>query len=135
LNYDEQQARSALRDILKYIDICELSKGESNRTAVCAEEIMSCVVGMEGSERKSPHHFFDIRIMEIIDDEKSQPRGIQIYVKWRGKSVNPICDPALNPDQMMKDRSRSLRLVNKLCNDIDYNYRNGVNCVAMKFLN
>ena len=35
---------------------------------------------------------------------------------------------------MMKDRSRSLRLVNKLCNDIDYNYRNGVNCVAMKFL-
>ena len=134
LNYDEQQARSALRDILKYIDICELSKGESNRTAVCAEEIMSCVVGMEGSERKSPHHFFDIRIMEIIEDEKSQPRGIQIYVKWRGKSVNPICDPALNPDQMMKDRSLSLRLVNKLCNDIDYNYRNGVNCVAMKFL-
>ena len=134
LNYDEQEARSALRDILKYIDICELSKGESNRTAVCAEEIMSCVVGMEGSERKSPHHFFDIRIMEIFDDEKSQPRGIQIYVKWRGKSVNPICDPARNPDQMMKDRSRSLRLVNKLCNDIDYNYRNGVNCVAMKFL-
>ncbi len=135
LNYDEQEARSAFRDILKYIDICELSKGESNRIAVCAEEIMNCVVDMEGSERKSPHHFFDIRIMEIIDDEKSQPRGIQIYVKWRGKSVNPICDPALNPDQMMADRSLSLLLVNKLCDDIDYNYRNGVNCVSMKFVN
>jgi Na+-driven multidrug efflux pump len=135
LNYDEQEARSAFRDILKYIDICELSKGESNRIAVCAEEIMNCVVDMEGSERKSPHHFFDIRIMEIIDDEKSQPRGIQIFVKWRGKSVNPICDPALNPDQMMADRSLSLLLVNKLCDDIDYNYRNGVNCVSMKFVN
>ncbi len=134
LNYDEQEARSAFRDILKYIDICELSKGESNRIAVCAEEIMNCVVDMEGSERKSPHHFFDIRIMEIIDDEKSQPRGIQIFVKWRGKSVNPICDPALNPDQMMADRSLSLLLVNKLCDDIDYNYRNGVNCVTMKFV-
>ena len=35
---------------------------------------------------------------------------------------------------MMTSNALSLLLVNKLCDDIDYNYRNGVNCVVMKFL-
>jgi hypothetical protein len=133
LNYDERDARSALRDILMYIDICELSKKESNHIAACAEEMMNCIVSMEGSERKSDHHFFDIRIMETMVDEELQAHGVQIFIKWRGKSVNPICDPATNPDVMMAGNNLSLLLVNKLCDDIDYNYRNGVNCVTMKF--
>ncbi len=133
LNYDERDARSALRDILMYIDICELSKRESNHIAACAEEMMNCIVSMEGSERKSDHHFFDIRIMETMVDEELQAHGVQIFIKWRGKSVNPICDPATNPDVMMAGNNLSLLLVNKLCDDIDYNYRNGVNCVTMKF--
>ena len=133
LNYDERDARSALHDILMYIDICELSKRESNHIAACAEEMMNCIVSMEGSERKSDHHFFDIRIMETMVDEELQAHGVQIFIKWRGKSVNPICDPATNPDVMMAGNNLSLLLVNKLCDDIDYNYRNGVNCVTMKF--
>jgi hypothetical protein len=134
LNYDERDARSALRDILMYIDICELSKRESNHIAACAEEMMNCIVSMEGSERKSDHHFFDIRIMEIMKDKGAQTQGIQIFVKWRGKSVNPICNPALNPDSLMAGSNLSILFINKLCDDIDYNYRNGVNCVTMKFL-
>ena len=133
LNYDEGDVRSALRDILMYIDICELSKRESNHIAACAEEMMNCIVSMEGSERKSDHHFFDIRIMETMVDEELQAHGVQIFIKWRGKSFNPICDPATNPDVMMAGNNLSLLLVNKLCDDIDYNYRNGVNCVTMKF--
>jgi hypothetical protein len=34
---------------------------------------------------------------------------------------------------MMTGNALSLLLVNKLCDHIDYNYRNGVNCVVMKF--
>jgi hypothetical protein len=116
-------------------EICELSKGQSNRIAICAEEMMNCIVGMVDNESKSDNHFFDIRIMEMMDDKGVQAHGILIFVKWRGKSVNPICDLAPNPDLVMKGSNLSLLLVNKLCDDIDYNYRNGVNCITIKFLN
>lgn len=134
LNYNEQEAHAVFLDIQKYLDICELPKDLSMRTAVCAEEMMNYIVGMIGNKGNSNHHFFDIRIMEIMDNESSQAQGILIFVKWRGKSFNPICNPALNPDLLMAGSNLSLHLVNKLCDDIDYNYRNGVNCVTMKFL-
>ncbi len=134
LNYNEQEAHAVFLDIQKYLDICELPKDLSMRTAVCAEEMMNYIVGMIGNKGNSNHHFFDIRIMEIMDNESSQAQGILIFVKWRGKSINPICNPALNPDSLMAGSNLSLHLVNKLCDDIDYNYRNGVNCITMKFL-
>ncbi len=134
LNYDEQEARSAFLDILKYLDICELSKGLSNRIAVCAEEIMNSLIGLKTQEGMSCRHFFDVRMMEIMDDGGSQSRGIQFFLKARGKSFNPVRELSLNPESMMTGNALSLLLVNKLCDDIDYNYRNGVNCVVMKFL-
>ena len=133
LNYDEQEARSAFLDILKYLDICELSKGLSNRIAVCAEEIMNSLIGLKTQEGMSCRHFFDVRMMEIMDDAGSQSRGIQFFLKARGKSFNPVRELSLNPDAMMTGNALSLLLVNKLCDHIDYNYRNGVNCVVMKF--
>ena len=133
LNYDEQEARSAFLDILKYLDICELSKGLSNRIAVCAEEIMNSLIGLKTQEGMSCRHFFDVRMMEIMDDAGSQSRGIQFFLKARGKSFNPVRELSLNPESMMTGNALSLLLVNKLCDDIDYNYRNGVNCVTMKF--
>ena len=133
LNYDEQEARSAFLDILKYLDICELSKGLSNRIAVCAEEIMNSLIGLKTREGESCRHFFDVRMMEIMDDGGSQSRGIQFFLKARGKSFNPVRELSLNPDSMMTGNALSLLLVNKLCDHIDYNYRNGVNCVVMKF--
>ena len=133
LNYDEQEARSAFLDILKYLDICELSKGLSNRIAVCAEEIMNSLIGLKTQEGESCRHFFDVRMMEIMDDAGSQSRGIQFFLKARGKSFNPVRELSLNPESMMTGNALSLLLVNKLCDDIDYNYRNGVNCVTMKF--
>ena len=133
LNYDEQEARSAFLDILKYLDICELSKGLSNRIAVCAEEIMNSLIGLKTREGESCRHFFDVRMMEIMDDGGSQSRGIQFFLKARGKSFNPVRELSLNLDAMMTGNALSLLLVNKLCDHIDYNYRNGVNCVVMKF--
>ena len=133
MNYDEQEARSAFLDILKYLDICELSKGLSNRIAVCAEEIMNSLIGLKTQEGMSCRHFFDVRMMEIMDDAGSQSRGIQFFLKARGKSFNPVRELSLNPDAMMTGNALSLLLVNKLCDHIDYNYRNGVNCVVMKF--
>ena len=134
LKFNEQDAHAAFLDILKFLDICELSKDLSVRTAVCAEEIMNCIVGLAGNKGKSENHFFDIRIMEIMDNEGSQAKGTLIFVKSRGKSVKPICNLTLNPESMMTGNALSLLLVNKLCDHIDYNYRNGVNCVVMKFL-
>lgn len=133
LNYDEQEARSAFIDILKYLDICELSKGLSNRIAVCAEEIMNSLIGLKTQEGESCRHFFDVRMMEIMDDGGSQSRGIQFFLKTRGKSFNPVRELSLNPESMMTGNALSLLLINKLCDHIDYNYRNGVNCVVMKF--
>ena len=133
LNYDEQEARSAFLDILKYLDICELSRELSNRIAVCAEEIMNSLIGLKTQEGESCRHFFDVRMMEIMDDAGSQSRGIQFFLKARGKSFNPVRELSLNPDSMMTGNALSLLLVNKLCDHIDYNYRNGVNCVVMKF--
>ena len=133
MNYDEQEARSAFLDILKYLDICELSKGLSNRIAVCAEEIMNSLIGLKTREGESCRHFFDVRMMEIMDDGGSQSRGIQFFLKARGKSFNPVRELSLNLDAMMTGNALSLLLVNKLCDHIDYNYRNGVNCVTMKF--
>ncbi len=40
LSYNEQDTHAAFLDIVKYLDICELSEGQSNRIAVCAEEMM-----------------------------------------------------------------------------------------------
>ena len=134
LKFNEQDAHAAFLDILKFLDICELSKDLSVRTAVCAEEIMNCIVGLVGNKGKSENHFFDVRMMEIMDDGGSQSRGIQFFLKARGKSFNPVRELSLNPESMMTSNALSLLLVNKLCDDIDYNYRNGVNCVVMKFL-
>ena len=133
LNYDEQEARSAFLDILKYLDICELSRELSNRIAVCAEEIMNSLIGLKTLEGESCRHFFDVRMIEIMDDEGTQSRGIQFFLKARGKLFNPVRELSLNPDSMMTGNALSLLLVNKLCDHIDYNYRNGVNCVVMKF--
>ena len=120
-------------DILKYLDICELSRELSNRIAVCAEETMNSLIGLKTQEGESCRHFFDVRMMEIMDDAGSQSRGIQFFLKARGKSFNPVRELSLNPDSMMTGNALSLLLVNKLCDQIDYNYRNGVNCVVMKF--
>ena len=94
---------------------------------------MNSLIGLKTQEGMSCRHFFDVRMMEIMDDAGSQSRGIQFFLKARGKSVNPIRNLALNPDEMMAGSNLSLLLVNKLCDHIDYNYRNGVNCVTMKF--
>ena len=133
LNYDVQEARSAFLDIKKYLDICELSKGLSNRIAVCVEEIMNSLIGLKNQEGMSCRHFFDVRMMEIMDDGGSQSRGILFFLKARGKSFNPVREFSLNLDAMKTGNALSLFLVNKLSDHIDYNYRNGVNCVVMKF--
>ena len=133
LNYDEQEVHSGFLDIVKYLDICELSKELTSRIAICAEEIMNSIVGTRSNNGKSDNRFFDVRMMEIMDEGGTESRGIQFFVKSRGKSVNPIREFSLNPDSMMVGNNLSLLLVNKLCDHIDYNYRNGANCVVMKF--
>ena len=133
LNYDKQEAHSVFLDIRKYLGICELSKELTNRISICAEEIMNSVIGVRSNGGESDRHFIDVRMMEIMDDKGIASRGIQFFVKSRGKSMNPVREYSLNPDSMLADNDLSLLLVNKLCDHIDYNYRNGVNCVVMKF--
>ena len=131
--YDESDVHAVFLDIVNFIDICEFSKSLSNRIAVCAEEIMTDIINKKGKQIRHAKHFFDIRLMEIMDDEGKQSRGIQIFVKSRGKSDNLIRKDAFSPESLLTGCDLGLLLINRLCDDIDYNYRNGVNCVVLKF--
>lgn len=131
--YDKSDAHAVFLDIMKFLSICELPKMLSNRIAVCAEDIMNDIISNKGQERQHDKHFFDIRLMEIMDDEGRQSRGIQLFVKSRGKSHSPIQKDAPSPESLLAGCDLGLLLVNKLSDEIDYNYRNGVNCVVLKF--
>lgn len=131
--YDEADAHEAFLDIVHFLNICELPKSLSNRIAICAEDIMNEMISLKKMEKSKNKHFFDIRLMEIMDEEGIQSRGVQIFVKSRGKSVNPIIKESLGPEYLSTDCDLALLVVNKLCDDIDYNYRNGINCIVLKF--
>lgn len=133
VTYDQADSHAAFLDIMRFLEICEMPESLSNRVAICAEDIMNIIVSAKSKEGHQCKHYFDIRVMEIMDDDGTYSRGIQVFVKSGGKSSSPVKDIPLNLDTLSKGNNLPLLLVNKLCDDIDYNYRNGVNCVVMKF--
>ena len=135
VTYNQSNSYAAFLHILQFLKICEMPKMLSTRVAICVEDIMNVIVCAKVNDDHQDKHYFDIRVMEIMDDDDRQSRGIQVFVKTGGKSSNPVRDISLNPTTLSKGNDLPLLLVNKLCDDIDYNYRNGVNCVVMKFYN
>jgi hypothetical protein len=104
------------------------------RISVCTEDIMYSLVSRHQQEKKqSKEGYFDIRLMEMMDEKTHQSQGIQMFVKARGKSYDPVQNCATDTELLLTGCNMAMLLVNRLSDGIDYNYRNGVNCTILKF--
>lgn len=133
VKYDEDDVLAAMGDITKFLDVYELSASLRNRISVCTEDIMYSLVRRHQQEKGSAKGFFDIRVMEMLDEKTRQSQGIQMFVKARGKSYDPVQTCAADTELLLTGCDLAMLLVNRLSDGIDYNYRNGVNCTVLKF--
>ena len=134
VKYDEDDVQAAIDDIMTFLDVYELPDSLRNRISVCTEDIMYSLVSRHQQEKKqSKKGYFDIRLMEMMDEKTRQSQGIQMFVKARGKSYDPVQNCATDTELLLKGCNLAMLLVNRLSDNIDYNYRNGVNCTVLKF--
>jgi len=133
VKYDEEDVQAAMGDIMTFLDVYELSASLRNRISVCTEDIMYSLVSRHQQEKESQKGLFDIRVMEMMDEKTRESQGIQMFVKTRGKSYNPVQTCAADTELLLTGCNLAMLLVNRLSDGIDYNYRNGVNCTVLKF--
>lgn len=125
--YTKDGLNTALHSLEIFLERCELPPALCiNANLVCEEMMLSIV---EHNEGKDSDYFFDIIILDDTDE-------VKITIKDAGYPFNPIRrynDTAADAILAGDDADLSLRLVNKLCHYLAYNYMYGQNTIYMSF--
>ncbi|MCQ2057127.1 MAG: ATP-binding protein [Bacteroidaceae bacterium] len=125
--YSRDGLNNALHKLEVFLDRCELSPALCINVNLACEEMMLSIV--EHNDGKDQDYFFDVI---ILDDDND----VKITIKDAGYPFNPIRrynDTAADAINAGDDADLSLRLVNKLCQELTYNYMYGQNTIYMSF--
>ena len=120
--YTIEAARQFLAEIKPFVKACELDCGIAARVAI--EELVHEIV--ETNADRKPDETFDVR---IIDKETI----FMAVLKSKGPLRNPFYkytdDEVMNLDNNIMRRA----VMSRMCNDINYKYMNGINCIYLNY--
>ena len=120
--YTFEGSRQFLVKVKPFVQACELDSGIAARVAL--EELVHEIV--ETNADRKQNETFDVR---IIDKEAI----FTAVLKSKGPLRNPIYK--YTDDEVMNlDKSNIRRAVmTRMCNDINYKYMNGINCIYLNY--
>lgn len=124
VDYNKDSVCEALLKIHTFLDICELKKDLYYRVDSCIEELTTNLLSMTKETGKKGS--FDLR---VVDDGKN----LAVTMKDDGEPFNPVAKYNAERGCGVEDANLSLVILNNFCQNLSYNYMNGINCVYMNF--
>lgn len=124
VDYNQEAGQEAIEKIHVFLDICELDKEMYYKIDSCLEELTYNLISMTQDTGKQGS--FDLR---VVDDGKK----ILVIMKDDGKPYNPILKYDKTEGSNAEEANLALVILNGFCQNLNYKYMNGINCVYMNF--
>ena len=122
VRYDFDDVDSKLNDLLFYVSIFDIGEERMTKVQHVLEEIMFHQYDMGKKEQKQDS--FDVSIID-------QPTRFSIIVKDVGKAYNPLVSYQPGQHDVIDEEQIGLDIVKGLCDEINYKYANGLNCLYL----
>ena len=122
VRYDFDDVDSKLNDLLFYVSIFDIGKERMTKVQHVLEEIMFHQYDMGKKEQKQDS--FDVSIID-------QPTRLSIIVKDVGKAYNPLVSYQPGQHDVIDEEQIGLDIVKGLCDEVNYKYANGLNCLYL----
>lgn len=129
VSYSRKGIEEALPQLESFLDTLEISPVTALNVNLCCEELMLSIVDNNAGRNLGSDWFFDVFILK-------EEGEIKVTVKDAGKPFNPVRTYTGNAVEAMnsgEDMDLSLRLVNRICKDMSYNYMYGQNTIYLSF--
>ena len=127
--YSRDGLNAALNDLSIFLEECEIPMALTMNVNLCCEELMLSIVEKNENRNLGDDWFFDVFVLDGDED-------VKVTIKDAGDPFNPVRnyrDSAADAIASGEDAELSLRLVNRLCKDLSYNYMYGQNTIYMSF--
>ena len=122
VRYDFDDVDSKLNDLLFYVSIFDIGEERMTKVQHVLEEIMFHQYDMGKKEQKQDS--FDVSIID-------QPTRFSIIVKDVGKAYNPLVSYQPGQHDVIDEEQIGLDIVKGLCDEVNYKYANGLNCLYL----
>ena len=122
VRYDFDDVDSKLNDLLFYVSIFDIGEERMTKVQHVLEEIMFHQYDMGKKEQKQDS--FDVSIID-------QPTRLSIIVKDVGKAYNPLVSYQPGQHDVIDEEQIGLDIVKGLCDEVNYKYANGLNCLYL----
>lgn len=122
VRYDFDDVDSKLNDLLFYVSIFDIGEERMTKVQHVLEEIMFHQYDMGKKEQKQDS--FDVSIID-------QPTRFSIIVKDVGKAYNPLVSYQPGQHDVIDEEQIGIAIVQGLCDEINYKYANGLNCLYL----
>ena len=122
VNYDFNDVNSKLSDLLFYVRIFDIGEERMMKVRHVLEEIMFHLYGMGEKEKKQG--FFDVSIID-------QSERFSIIVKDVGRAYNPLVSYQPGQHDRIEKDQIGIIIVQGLCDEVNYKYANGLNCLYL----
>ena len=122
VNYDFNDVNSKLSDLLLYVRIFDIGEERMMKVRHVLEEIMFHLYGMGEKEKKKG--CFDVSIID-------QSERFSIIVKDVGRAYNPLVSYQPGQHDRIEKDQIGIIIVQGLCDEVNYKYANGLNCLYL----
>ena len=122
VNYDFNDVNSKLSDLLFYVRIFDIGEERMMKVRHVLEEIMFHLYGMGEKEKKKG--CFDVSIID-------QSERFSIIVKDVGRAYNPLVSYQPGQHDRIEKDQIGIIIVQGLCDEVNYKYANGLNCLYL----
>ena len=113
---------SKLNDLLFYVRIFDIGEERMTKVQHVLEEIMFHLYDMGKKEQKQGS--FDVSVID-------QPERFSIIIKDVGKAYNPLVSYQPGEHDVIDEEQIGIAIVQGLCDEINYKYANGLNCLYL----
>ena len=122
VKYDFDDVNSKLRDLLLYVSIFDIGEQRMLKVEHVLEEIMFHLYDMGEKEKKQGS--FDVSVIDHTD-------RFSIIVKDVGRAYNPLLSYQPGQHDMIDSEQIGIAIVQGFCDEINYRYANGLNCLYL----
>ena len=122
VNYEFNDVNSKLQALLLYVRIFDIGEERMMKVRHILEEIMFHLYGMGEKEKKQG--CFDVSIID-------QSERFSIIVKDVGRAYNPLVSYQPGQHDNIEKDQIGIIIVQGLCDEVNYKYANGLNCLYL----
>ena len=120
--YTEAGVNEFLDKANPFIELCELKDGVP--ATIALEELAYEMV--DANPNRHPNETFDVRVIDKED-------VFIVILKSKGKPYNPIYKYENEDVMNIEDADMRRAVLSRVCQDINYKYMNGINCVYLNY--